>query len=193
MGVGLGLGRRITRNMNQSQIHIVPLTLPKANDAVRRWHRHHDAIPGGFAWFCMGAIADGRLVGTAICGRPTNRNNDDGQTCEVLRLATTGVPNACSALWGAAARAAKAIGCWRVITYTLTSETGASLRGAGWRLEQEDCGRSWWDNAHTRTPARSRPHMSEHKCRWGLIFREPIEWVNDRPDEIPAKQSVLDI
>ena len=42
-----------------------------------------------------------------------------------------GVPNACSALYGAAARWARKRGT-PITTYTLQEESGASLRGAGW-------------------------------------------------------------
>ena len=45
--------------------------------------------------------------------------------CEVLRVATDGTPNACSALLGAAARAAKALGYLRIQTYPLPDEGGA--------------------------------------------------------------------
>ena len=156
------------------RIDLVPVTLPVANAAVARWHRHHAPIPGGFAWYCVGAVVDGHLVGVAICGRPTNRNNDNRQTVEVLRLATDGTVNACSALLGASARAAQAIGAHRVITYTLTEETGASLRGAGWVCECEDTGRSWWTHGTTRPTAVDREHMSKPKARWARVFREPI-------------------
>lgn len=137
-------------------------------------------------WFAIGAIASGRLVGAAIAGRPTNRNNDDRQTVEVLRVATDGTPNACSALLGACARAAREIGAARILTYTLTSETGASLRGAGWRLECEDTGKSWWTHAGTRTPAVARDHINVSKARWALSMRDPITyelpWVDATDD-----------
>ena len=156
---------------DQPRIDIVPVTVPVANRHVARLHRHHAPIPGGFAWWCCAAIADGHVVGVAIAGRPTNRNNDDGQTVEVLRVATDGTPNAPSALLGACARAAKAIGARRILTYTLTSEGGASLRGAGWVLECDDTGKSWWGHAGTRTPAVAREHFGTSKARWGLTFR----------------------
>ncbi len=161
----------------QARIDVVPTTQPKANAFVARLHRHHGALPGGFAWWCVAAVVDGRTVGVAIAGRPTNRNNDDGQTVEVLRVATDGTPNACSALLGACARAAKAIGARRIITYTLTSETGASLRGAGWVCECGDTGKSWWMHTGTRTPAREREHMSQSKARWGLVFRDGVNLI----------------
>jgi hypothetical protein len=51
---------------------------------------------------------------------------------EVSRVATDGTPHACSFLYAAAARAARAIGFDVIQTFTLESEPGASLRGAGW-------------------------------------------------------------
>lgn len=153
-------------------VKIVPLTLPAANKMVASLHRHHAPIPGGFTWFCCGAVSEGMLIGCAIAGRPTNRNNDDGQTVEVLRLATTGTPNACSALLGACARAAKAIGARRIITYTLTTESGISLRGAGWEMECADTGRSWWAHEGSRTPAIKREHQAISKVRWAKALGE---------------------
>jgi hypothetical protein len=163
------------RRPGQTVIDIVPLTLPIANQHVQKWHRHHAPIPGGFAWYCVGAVTAGKIVGVAIAGRPTNRNNDDRQTVEVLRVATDGTPNACSALLGACARAAKAIGAARIITYTLSVETGSSLRGAGWTMEAQT-GRSWWNKGHTRPRAIDRPHMVIPKHRWAKHFCEPIEY-----------------
>ncbi|MEV5935266.1 XF1762 family protein [Streptomyces sp. NPDC052079] len=68
----------------------------------------------------------------AIVGRPVARHLDDGATLEVTRTATDGARNANSLLHGAAWRAAKALGYWRLVTYTQDGESGASLRGAGW-------------------------------------------------------------
>ena len=158
-------------------MRVVPLTLPTANNYIARWHRHHGEMPGGFAWWAVAAVDDaGLIVGVALAGRPTNRNNDDGQTVEVLRVAVDGHPNACSLLYGACARAAKAIGAWRIITYTLDDETGASLRGAGWNREKDGI-KTWWWHAGVRTPAIERPHMQVPKVRWGLTFRDPVALV----------------
>lgn len=164
----------MTAQRAQVRLMVVPTTLPKANEYVTRLHRHHAALPGGFAWFCVACVTEsGGVCGVAIAGRPTNRNNDDGQTVEVLRVATDGTPNACSALLAACARAAEAIGAWRVITYTLDSEGGASLRGAGWQLESDGI-TSWWTHAGTRTPAVKREHMASKKTRWAKRFRDPV-------------------
>ena len=157
----------------QFPVSIIPCTFPKANAFVKSLHRHHAPIPGGFAWFCVAAIVQGTVRGTAIAGRPTNRNNDDQLTVEVLRLTSDGTPNVCSALLGSCANAAKAIGARRIITYTLDSESGVSLRGAGWVCEETGI-ESWWTHVGTRTPAVDRPHMSETKARWAKHFKVEI-------------------
>lgn len=176
--------------MSQPEISIVPLRLPLANEAVSEWHRHHAPIPAGFPWFCVGAIANSELVGVAIAGRPTNRNNDDGATVEVLRVATNGTPNACSALLGACARAAKAIGAARIITYTLDEESGSSLKGAGWVLEKSGI-RSYWGDAKTRTPAVTRDHFANAKVRWAKHFKPRPEWGSPLWDRIAPLQQEL--
>jgi hypothetical protein len=166
-----------------SRLRVVPTTLPKANDLVERWHRHHSKLPGGFGWFCMLAVSvdTGSVVGAVIAGRPTNRNNDDGQTVEVLRVATNGTKNACSLLLGASARAAKAIGAYRIITYTLDEEGGASLIASGWVCEKSDI-QSWWTHEGSRTPAISRDHHSKRKVRWARHFRDPIAVASGESD-----------
>lgn len=113
-------------------MHIVPIRLRDARAYVAMWHRHHQPPIG--AVFSIGvADDDGVLHGVVIVGRPVARHFDDGQTLEVTRTATDGTANANSQLYGAAWRAAKALGYSRLITYTQAGETGASLRGAGWR------------------------------------------------------------
>ena len=49
---------------------------------------------------------------------------------KVNRLCTDGTRNACSMLYGACIRVAKAMGYKKVITYTLESENGASLKAS---------------------------------------------------------------
>jgi hypothetical protein len=174
----------------QPQVSVVPVTLPVANRYVEHLHRHHAPIPGGFGWFAVAAVADGAVHGVAIAGRPTNRNNDDGQTVEVLRVAADGTANVPSALLGACARAAKAIGAARIITYTLDSESGSSLRGAGWDREADGI-TSWWATGASRIRAVERPHMSERKVRWGLTFREPVQYVHTVTEPVPDGQDAL--
>lgn len=81
----------------------------------------------------VGVACGGELVGVAIVGRPVARALQDGKTAEVSRVCTSGEPNACSKLLSACRRVAVALGYSRLITYTLVSELGTSLRAAGWR------------------------------------------------------------
>jgi hypothetical protein len=86
---------------------------------------------------------NGDIVGVVIVGRPVARMLDDGKTLEVTRCCTDGTHNACSMLYSAARRAAKALGYKRIITYILATETGGSLKAAGWRLVGPAGGGSW--------------------------------------------------
>ncbi len=123
------------------KLHAVPMDLEGANEFVLRHHRHHKPVVGHK--FSIGAMLDGELVGVVIVGRPVARMRDDGLTLEVTRLCTTGAKNACSFLYGAAARAGFALGYTRIGTYIRADEPGDSLTAAGWRCLGERSGRSW--------------------------------------------------
>ena len=166
----------------------VPITFPTANDMVALWHRHHARLPGGFAWFCIGAVNGGKLAGVVICGRPTNRNNDDRQTVEVLRLATDGTRNACSFLLGRSAKASRAMGAARIITYTLDDEGGASLCAAGWRQSKTHI-KSWWTHPGSRKPAVARDHMASTKTGWVCDLSEPVDY--DVPEPTAQQEQRL--
>lgn len=123
-------------------LRLIPVSLKDANSFVAAHHRHHKPVTGHK--FSIGCAAeDGTLVGVAIVGRPVSRYLDDGMTLEVNRLCTDGTRNACSLLYAAAARAAKAIGYEKIITYTLDSEPGTSLRAAGWQCAGKAGGKRW--------------------------------------------------
>jgi hypothetical protein len=123
------------------RLRAVPITLAEANAFVTRHHRHHRRVVGHK--FSIGAALGDEVVGVAIVGRPVSRVRDDGLTLEVTRLCTNGSRNACSFLYGAAARAAFALGYRRIGTYIRADEPGTSLAAAGWRLLSETKGRSW--------------------------------------------------
>lgn len=119
----------------------IPLTFKQACEFIEKHHRHHKKPQG---WkFGIGALADGVLVGVAVASRPVSRMLDNGFTCEVTRLCTTGVKNVCSFLYAAVRRAALAMGYTRVITYILESESGTSLKAAGWKFVRMAGGGSW--------------------------------------------------
>lgn len=128
---------------------LAPCTIADARRFVGIHHRHN--LPPKVALFALAADEDGERVAVAIVGRPVARLADDGQTVEVVRLCSVGTRNACSFLYGAACRAAKALGYRRVITYTLQSEPGASLRAAGFTEDARLKARKGWD-----TPSRPR-------------------------------------
>lgn len=158
-------------------LQIVPISFTEANAFVEEHHRHRGAVVG--AKFCIAVaarheIGDPRpggagygthmdcVVGVAIVGRPVARSLDDGWTLEVNRCCTDGTRNACSMLYAAAWRAARAIGYRRLVTYTLDSEPGASLRAAGFRIVGEVTGRSW--SCQSRPRVDMAPHQD--KLRW---------------------------
>lgn len=141
---------------------ITPISLSEANAFVSKHHRHHKPVVG---YKFAVAVAVGDLVhGVAIVGRPVARRQDDGWTLEVNRCCTDGMKNACSMLYGAAWRAAKAMGYRRLITYTLEEEGGTSLRGAGWRLIGLRGGGNW--NVATRPRIDTAAELQGQKLLW---------------------------
>lgn len=142
------------------RLRAVPLSFAQAADFVSEHHRHHTP-PVGHK-FSIGAASGDDLVGVVIVGRPVARRRDDGMTLEVTRLCTTGHPNACSFLYGAAARATFALGYRRIGTFILKSEPGTTLKAAGWKLIGETPGRSW--------SVPSRPRTDKHPIEPKLLF-----------------------
>ncbi len=150
------------------RFQITPLDLAEANEFVSRWHRHHGRVVGHKFSLAVSDCTDIHGVdihGVAIVGRPVSRRLDDGLTLEVTRVATDGTKDACSALYGACRRAAFALGYKRLVTYTLDSEPGTSLKGAGWKLIGSAGGGSW------SVPSRPRvdKHPTQKKLRWEAI------------------------
>jgi hypothetical protein len=142
------------------KFEIFPCDLDEANAFVRQHHRHHAAVIGHK--FSLALFGSDRCVGVAIVGRPVSRMLDNGLTLEVYRLATDGTKDACSALYGACRRVTFALGYKRIITYILNSETGTSLKAAGWRCLGEAGGGTW--------SRESRPRIDKHptqgKIQW---------------------------
>lgn len=143
-------------------LELTPISLREARAFVAQTHRNHRAPQGGI--FAVAVGEGDRLRGVAIVGRPVARNSADGWTAEVTRVATDGARNACSMLYRAAWRAVRAMGYRRLITYTLPTEGGASLRGAGFTLIGEAGGGAW--SRHTRP--RADMHPQQRKLRWEL-------------------------
>lgn len=136
------------------------MTLRAARAYVAEHHRHHKAPQGGL--WAVGCEHEGKLIGCAIVGMPVARMLADGKTVEITRMCTDGTRNACSFLYRVCVRIANAMGYRRVITYTLDTEGGASLRGAGFQLMRVTKNESW------SRPSRERidKHPIQHKLRW---------------------------
>lgn len=147
----------------QPRLHAVPITLKEANTFVDKLHRHHGPSVGHK--FSVGVADEADILrGVAIAGRPVARGLDNGIRLEVVRVATDGCPNACSFLYGAVKRIGVAMGYMphNIITYTLESEPGTSLKAAGWVQVGIVRGRSW----DTPSRRRSDDHPTDNKRRW---------------------------
>lgn len=145
-------------------LEIRPIHLSQAKKFVEQHHRHNIPPVGGK--FAVGVYENDRLCGVAICGRPTARRSDDGVTLEIYRNCTDGTMNACSKLYGACLRIARGMGYKRVLTYTLASEHGASLKASNFNYEGEAGGLAW-------TGARKRSYYispEEMKNRWAYYI-----------------------
>lgn len=149
--------------MSALHLRLGPISLREANRFVV--DRHHDQGPVRGHKFAL-AVEDVQAVlrGVAIAGRPVARLLDTGWRLEVLRVATDGSANACSMLYTFVARAGVAVGYRRedIIAYTLASESGTSLRAAGWVPVATVTGASW------DRPGRPRAdgHPTGDKVRW---------------------------
>jgi len=141
-------------------LELRPCDFQTATQFVEEHHRHNKPPVGHkFSIVCY----DGdRLVGVCMVGRPIGRYLDDGLTLEVNRNCTDGTKNACSMLYGAAQRAAKALGYKRLITYTLKSENGSSLKASNWICDGQAGGTHWTGQRYEQTEM----VLGEMKVRW---------------------------
>ena len=151
-------------------LELVPTTLEEAKLFVEHHHRHHRPPLSGL--FAVACASEGDVVGVAIVGRPVARELQDGFTAEVTRVCTIDAPesrHAASKLYAACWRASRALGYRRLITYTLSSENGASLRGAGWRVVGELKGRSWDMPGRPRVDWHPTLVTEQGRVRWEAL------------------------
>lgn len=155
-------------------LEIRPIKLRDANAYVRENHRHN--IPTNGHKYSIACYDGDRLCGVAIAGQPVSRMMDDGLTIEIRRVCTDGTYNACSILYGACARCAKAMGYKRVITYTLKSEPGTSLKASGFIIDGETRNENWNRPGRQREISQitlfgeERKYPEEKKIRWIKTF-----------------------
>lgn len=112
--------------VQDNAIYIVPASLQEANDYLAEHIRRCQPMRG--CKFSVGCALDGELVGAAIVGRC----RDDAQAVQIDRIYTTGGRAAYGMLYGAAARAAQALGYWRIIAFLRSDRPDSALRAAGW-------------------------------------------------------------
>lgn len=145
----------------------VPISLREAREFVGNFHRHNKPPQGGK--FAIGASYDDCLVGVAIVGNPVARRMMDGFTAEVVRVCVQddAPKNACSFLYGRCWRIWQQMGGKRMITYTLQSEAGSSLKGAGWKMvgEVELKPRGW----QNRPGRKWQPIYGQLKFKWEAV------------------------
>ncbi len=123
-----------------------PVTFRDACAFVAKFHRHNKP-PRGHK-FSIGIENSKGVCGVVMVGRPVARAFDNGFTAEINRTCTDGQFNGNSMLYGAAVRACKAMGYLRVITYTQSNETGASLKASGFvKVRDISARKSWVDSS----------------------------------------------
>jgi len=151
-----------------------PIELRDANAFVAERHRHHAPVVGHR--FSISCVSGGAVVGVAIVGRAVSRHFSPLEVVEVTRLCTDGTKNACSILYAAAARAAKAMGYARIQTYTLDSERGTSLLATGWDCEGERKSGPWkYSEPQGTLPGfhnRRQDQPNCNKVRWARKLRD---------------------
>lgn len=144
-------------------MNFAPISLKQANDFVLAFHRHNKPVTGHK--FSIGLFDNNKLVGVAICGRPVARMLDDGLTLEVLRVCTDGTRNANSMLYSRVKKIAQVMGYKKVLTYTLTEESGASLRAVGAKKEGIVKAREW---SRKKRERQYQEVYAKEKVRWML-------------------------
>jgi len=151
-------------------MNLRPVTLREANDFVENFHRHNGRTARDGGKFAIGLEHGGELVGVAIVGNPLSATFMDGYTAEVLRNCVNGKApkGSCSMLYSACWRAFRAMGGRKLITYTLKTESGSSLRGAGWKIvgETKPVLDGWRKNDHLNHRREWQPVMGQQKLRW---------------------------
>jgi len=173
------------------KLRVVPCSLRKANDFVEVFHRHNLRTSRDGGKFAVAVASGVDVVGVAIVGNPLSATLMDGLTAEVLRACVLpDAPRNCnSLLYGACRRVWFAMGGRKIITYTLTEESGASVRGAGWTLAAVVKGHdtaTWGKQDHLRR--REQAILGQSKRRWEAINSTAVETPVSWPEKVAEIQ-----
>lgn len=151
-------------------LRLRPWTVKKAIPFVASVHRHLPRVQG--AMWCASVRRGSDVVGVALVGHPARMLATDDATLCVLRVAVIGgAHNACSMLYGACSKMAKASGCDNLVTYTLPDEPGTSLKAAGWVSD------GLTDGGEHDRPSRRRPKAVDPrpKRRWWAPWSKRLQ------------------
>lgn len=158
-------------------LKIVPTTLRAANDFVAEFHRHNGRTSRNGGKFAIALYFYDWQCGVAIVGNPisaTFMNKEKyGQVAEVLRTCVSPLApkGSVSMLYGACWRAWRAMGGTRLLTYTLQTESGSSLKGAGWKqvAEVRPTDPSWRKN-DGKIRSHDERSQAQPKYRWEVVL-----------------------
>ena len=120
-----------------SKLKVIPLSLKEANEFITKHHRHNKKCAGHK--FSIGAEYKGKLVGVAIIGRPVARKLDNKFTLEINRncVLDDAPKGTCSFLYAKAIKIWQSMGGKKIITYTLTTESGSSLKAINFNKDTQ--------------------------------------------------------
>jgi len=150
-----------------ARLAVEPAELRDANAYITQLHRHHKRVQG-HRFSLRARCESGQIVGYIVVGRPVGRlAGRPSEVLEVTRCCTDGTPNAVSALYGAAARAGKAMGYKSIQTYTLPEEGGGSMKACGWEFVGEAGGGVW---KHTDGKPRRTDQPTCVKWKWQKVL-----------------------
>lgn len=159
------------------EIFAQPITIKSANEFIKSFHRHHRPTIRNNGRWAMAALDNSqKIVGVVIAGNPVSATYMDGWTIELTRLCVKeGAPKGtCSFLLGKCCSIWRTMGGKRVITYTLETESGASLKGAGWNLAGTVQPHKRWQNK-SKFDGIERASLQVYevtKNRWEKILEE---------------------
>ena len=150
-----------------------PVTVKAALPFVRAVHRRLPRVQG--AMWAVSVLRGAERVGVALVGHAARLLAED-DCLSVLRCAVIeGHHNACSMLYGACSRAAKAMGATDLVTYTHADENGASLKASGWIYGGSTTGGEHSRAGRKRAPAVDAAPKQRWYAPWGaraLAIRE---------------------
>lgn len=161
------------------KVSIIPTTIKAANVFVKDHHRHHRPTSRNTGKWAISAVdTEGNIVGVAIAGNPVSATFMDGFTIELTRICVldSAPKGTCSFLLSKCCKIWKEMGGTRVITYTLATEAGSSLRGAGWKKTGTVKPHKRWTNKN-KVDGIDRTHLEVYelkKYRWEKLLKEAV-------------------